>query len=53
MGKYFGTDGFRGEAGGLLGVRHHKEKINISKEFINKNKGAVAPYAVRINQKSF
>ena len=36
-----------------LGVRPHKEKINISKEFINKTKGAVAPYAARISQKSF
>ena len=35
------------------GVRPHKEKINISKEIINKTRGAVAPYAVRINQKSF
>ena len=35
------------------GVRPRKEKINISKEIINKTRGAVAPYAVRINQKSF
>lgn len=35
-----------------IGVRPHKEKINISKEIINKTRGAVAPYAVRINQKS-
>ena len=27
------------------GVRPHKEKINISKEIINKTRGAVAPYA--------
>ena len=26
------------------GVRPHKEKINISKEIINKTRGAVAPY---------
>ena len=36
-----------------IGVRPHKEKINISKEFINKTKGAVAPYAARTSQKSF
>ena len=33
-----------------IGVRPHKEKINISKEFINKTKGAVAPYAARTSQ---
>ena len=27
----------------------HKEKINISKEIINKTRGAVAPYAARMN----
>ena len=32
-----------------LGVRPHKEKINISKEFINKTRRAVAPYAARMN----
>jgi len=31
------------------GVRPHKEKINISKEIINKTRGAVAPYAARMN----
>ena len=31
------------------GVRPHKEKINISKEIINKTRGAEAPYAARIN----
>ena len=31
-----------------IGVRPHKEKINISKEIINKTKGAVAPYAAQI-----
>jgi len=31
------------------GVRPHKEKINISKEFINKTRRAVAPYAARMN----
>ena len=31
-----------------LGVRPHKEKINISKEFINKTRRAVAPYAALI-----
>ena len=31
------------------GVRPHKEKINISKECINKTRGAVAPYAARMN----
>ena len=31
------------------GVRPHKEKINISKEIINKTRGAVAPYAARNN----
>ena len=30
------------------GVRPHKEKINISKEIINKTRGAVAPYAALI-----
>ena len=30
-----------------------KEKINISKESINKTRGAVAPYAARTNQKTF
>ena len=28
-----------------IGVRPHKEKINISKEIINKTRGAEAPYA--------
>ena len=32
-----------------IGVRPHKEKINISKEIINKTRGAEAPYAARIN----
>ena len=32
-----------------LGVRPHKEKINISKEIINKTRRAVAPYAARMN----
>ena len=27
-----------------IGVRPHKEKINISKEIINKTRGAVAPH---------
>ena len=27
-----------------IGVRPHKEKINISKEIINKTRGAEAPY---------
>ena len=31
-----------------IGVRPHKEKINISKEIINKTRGAVAPYAAQI-----
>lgn len=31
-----------------IGVRPHKEKINISKEIINKTKGAVASYAAQI-----
>ena len=31
------------------GVRPHKEKINISKEIINKTRRAVAPYAARMN----
>ncbi|MCB5475010.1 hypothetical protein LIQ13_09800 [Blautia luti] len=31
------------------GVRPHKEKINISKECINKTRGAVAPYAAQMN----
>ena len=31
-----------------FGVRPHKEKINISKEIINKTRGAVAPYAAQI-----
>ena len=31
------------------GVRPHKEKINISKEIINKTRGAVAPCAARMN----
>ena len=30
------------------GVRPHKEKINISKEIINKTRGAEAPYAAQI-----
>ena len=32
-----------------IGVRPHKEKINISKEIINKTRGAEAPYAARMN----
>ena len=32
----------------VLGVRPHKEKINISKEIINKTRGAEAPYAAQI-----
>ena len=32
-----------------IGVRPHKEKINISKEIINKTRRAVAPYAARMN----
>ena len=35
-------------AGEYSGVRPHKEKINISKEIINKTRGAVAPYAAQI-----
>ena len=31
-----------------IGVRPHKEKINISKEIINKTRGAVAPYAAHM-----
>ena len=31
------------------GVRPHKEKINISKEIINKTRRAVATYAARMN----
>ena len=31
-----------------IGVRPHKEKINISKEIINKTRGAEAPYATQI-----
>ena len=31
-----------------IGVRPHKERINISKEIINKTRGAVAPYAAQI-----
>ena len=31
-----------------IGVRPHKEKINISKEIINKTRGAAAPYAAQI-----
>ena len=31
-----------------IGVRPHKEKINISKEIINKTRGAEAPYAAQI-----
>ena len=42
----------KGAVSVTIGVRPHKEKINISKEIINKTRGAVAPYAVRINQKS-
>ena len=34
---------------GVYGVRPHKEKINISKEIINKTRRAVAPYAARMN----
>lgn len=34
------------------GVRPHKEKINISKEIINKTRRAVAPYAARMNHTS-
>jgi len=32
-----------------IGVRPHKEKINISKEIINKTRGAEAPYVARMN----
>ena len=32
-----------------IGVRPHKEKINISKEIINKTRRAVAPYVARMN----
>ena len=32
-----------------IGVRPHKEKINIFKEIINKTRGAETPYAARIN----
>ena len=32
-----------------IGVRPHKEKINISKEIINKTRGAAAPCAARMN----
>ena len=35
-------------AGETLGVRPHKEKINISKEIINKTRGAEAPYTAQI-----
>ena len=35
-------------SGTYSGVRPHKEKINISKEIINKTRGAVAPYAAQI-----
>lgn len=38
--------------GGHSGVRPHKEKINISKEIINKTRGAVAPYVARMNHTS-
>ena len=31
-----------------IGVRPHKEKINISKEIINKTRGAEAPYAAQM-----
>ena len=34
---------------GVYGVRPHKEKINISKEIINKTRGAEAPYVARMN----
>ena len=34
-----------------IGVRPHKEKINISKKIINKTRGAEAPYAARMNHK--
>ena len=37
---------------GVYGVRPHKEKINISKEIINKTRRAVAPYAARMNHTS-
>ena len=33
----------------VYGVRPHKEKINISKEIINKTRGAEAPYVARMN----
>ena len=36
---------------GVYGVRPHKEKINISKEIINKTRGAEAPYVARIYRK--
>lgn len=35
-------------AGEYSGVRPHKEKINISKEIINKTRGAEAPYVARM-----
>ena len=35
-----------------IGVRPNKEKINISKEIINKTRRAVAPYAARMNHTS-
>ena len=41
-------DGDRDVDIGHIGVRPHKEKINISKEIINKTRGAVAPYAAQI-----
>ena len=35
-----------------IGVRPNKEKINISKEIINKTRRAVALYAARMNHTS-
>ena len=43
-----GPEKIRNEPLGHIGVRPHKEKINISKEIINKTRGAVAPYAAQI-----
>ena len=44
-----GPEKIRNEPLGHIGVRPHKEKINISKEIINKTRRAVAPYAARMN----
>ena len=43
------ADGETYVASDHIGVRPHKEKINISKEIINKTRRAVAPYAARMN----